>query len=124
MTTGATVETYIPTPDASRLIPKEEYVNLYKKTYTEPSTFIRFSSTVEDSIGCPYVMDEEDETFLQDYNKQYPGELLSEDLFESIMWECESIANQQWPHLDLVSASVYYVIYQSNAISIGSKPYS
>lgn len=48
-------------------------------------------------------MDEEDETYLQDYNKQYPGEVLSEDLFEKIMWECESIANQQWPHLDLVS---------------------
>lgn len=96
------MEKYIPTPDASCLIPNEEYSALYKKKYKEPSTLIRFSSTVEDSIGCSYYMDEQDETFLQGYNKQYPGEILSEDSFELIMWECESIANQYWPHLNLV----------------------
>jgi hypothetical protein len=70
-------------------------------------------------------MDEDDETYLQDYNKQHPGELLSEDLFEKIMWECESIANQQWPHLDLVThlSSFYYYVINANFI-IGSKPYS
>lgn len=46
-------------------------------------------------------MDEKDETYLESYNKQHRGELLSEDLFEKIMWEIESIANQNWPHLDL-----------------------
>ncbi|CAO3638663.1 unnamed protein product [Mucor fragilis] len=101
VTTGASVEKYIPTPDASRLIPDEEYRSLYKKNYKEPSTLIRFSSTVEDSIGCPYYMDEQDETYLESYNKEHPGEILSEDLFEKIMWEIESIANQHWPHLDL-----------------------
>ncbi|KAI9486070.1 MAG: enhancer of polycomb-like-domain-containing protein [Benjaminiella poitrasii] len=103
VTTGASVEKYIPTPDASRLIESDKFHALYKKKFKEPSTLIRFSSTVEDSIGCPYFMDEEDEEFLKDYNKQYPGEILSEDLFEKIIWECESIANQQWPHLYLDS---------------------
>ncbi|KAI8097996.1 enhancer of polycomb-like-domain-containing protein [Gilbertella persicaria] len=101
VTTGAKVEKYIPTPDASRLIDEKEYAALYKKKYKDPSTLIRFSSTVEDCIGCPYLMDEEDDAFLQDYNKQYPGEILSEDLFENIMWEFETITNQQWPHLAL-----------------------
>lgn len=101
VTTGASVEKYIPTPDASRLIADEEYRSLYKKNYKEPSTLIRFSSTVEDSIGCPYYMDEQDETYLESYNNEHPGEILSEDLFEKIMWEIESIANQHWPHLDL-----------------------
>lgn len=103
VTTGSSVEKYIPTPDASRLIPHEEYISLYKKKYKEPSTLIRFSSTVEDCIGCPYVMDEEDESFLSTFNSNHPGQILSEDMFEKIMWECESITNQQWPHLDLVS---------------------
>lgn len=101
VTTGASVEKYIPTPDASRLILNEEYTALYKKKYKEPSTFIRFSSTVEDCIGCPYYMDEEDDTFLTEYNKQHPGEILSEDSFEKIMFEFESITNQVWPHLYL-----------------------
>ena len=102
VTTGANIEKYIPIPDASRLISNEEYTTLYKKNHKDPSTLIRFSSTVEDCIGCPYLMDEEDDNFLKDYNKQHPGEILSEDLFENIMWELESITNQQWPHLALV----------------------
>ncbi|KAG2229822.1 hypothetical protein INT48_008266 [Thamnidium elegans] len=106
VTTGASVEKYIPTPDASRLIPHQEYISLYKKKYKEPSTFIRFSSTVEDCIGCPYVMDEEDEEYLASYNKKYPGELLSEDMFEKIMWECESTTNKQWPHLYLDATQI------------------
>ncbi|CEP11311.1 hypothetical protein [Parasitella parasitica] len=100
VTTGASVEKYIPTPDASRLIPDNEYQLLYKKNYKEPSTLIRFSSTVEDSIGCPYYMDEKDEEYLEAYNKEHPSEVLSEDLFEQIMWDIESIASQHWPHLD------------------------
>lgn len=47
-------------------------------------------------------MDEEDDTFLTEYNKQHPGEILSEDSFEKIMFEFESITNQVWPHLYLV----------------------
>ncbi|KAI8365693.1 enhancer of polycomb-like-domain-containing protein [Choanephora cucurbitarum] len=101
VTTGANVEKYIPIPDASRLISNEEYTTLYKKNHKDPSTLIRFSSTVEDCIGCPYLMDEEDDNFLKNYNKQHPGEILSEDLFENIMWELESITDQQWPHLAL-----------------------
>lgn len=60
---------------------------------------IRFSSTVEDTIGCPYVMDEEDETFLNEFNKNHS---LSEDDFEKIMYQFESITKEKLPHLHLV----------------------
>lgn len=99
MTTGAKVETYIPTPDASSKIEDKQYHQLYKKKYKEPSTLIRFSSTVEDTTGCPYVMDEIDDKYL----KEHRNLQLSEDLFEKIMWEFESITNQQLPHLHLVT---------------------
>ncbi|ORX46532.1 hypothetical protein DM01DRAFT_1149873 [Hesseltinella vesiculosa] len=94
VTTGAKVETYIPTPDASNRIDNKLYTQLYKKKYKEPSTLIRFSSTVEESTGCPYVMDEEDDQFLKS-----TAMALSEDDFEKLMWEFESIATHQFPHL-------------------------
>ncbi|ORZ24141.1 enhancer of polycomb-like-domain-containing protein [Absidia repens] len=98
VTTGVTVNTYIPTPDASSVIDPKEFSKMYKKKYKEPSTLIRFSSTVEDTTGCPYVMDEEDDT----YYKKHRGQLsLSEDEFEKLMWEFETITNQQLPHLYL-----------------------
>ncbi|CAO3692484.1 unnamed protein product [Rhizopus stolonifer] len=100
VTTGVSIEKYIPTPDASRSISNDKYSTLYKRSFKEPSTLIKFSSTVEDCIGCPYVMDEEDDGFLQSYNKQ-SGESLSEDAFENIMNECEMLTNQNWPHLYL-----------------------
>lgn len=102
MTTGAKVESYIPTPDASSTIPEKNYHHLYNKHFKEPSTLIRFSSTVEDIIGCPYVMDEEDEAFLKEHNKAASADPISEDNFEQMMWLYETTANQHWPHLDLV----------------------
>ncbi|KAI9020806.1 enhancer of polycomb-like-domain-containing protein [Phycomyces nitens] len=101
VTTGAKVESYIPTPDASRVIPDEEYYALYKKKYKEPSTLIRFSSTVEDVTGCPYMMDEQDDEFLQRYNADKSNEPLTPDAFEEIMWQFESVTNHQLPHLNL-----------------------
>ncbi|KAF7730047.1 Enhancer of polycomb-like protein 1 [Apophysomyces ossiformis] len=100
VTTGAKVERYIPTPDASRVIPLDSYHALYRKKFKEPSTLIRFSSTVEDVIGCPYVMDEEDEAFLKLHNTDKDSKFELEE-FEAIMWQFESITNQQLPHLNL-----------------------
>ncbi|KAG0174692.1 Enhancer of polycomb-like protein 1 [Apophysomyces sp. BC1034] len=80
VTTGAKVERYIPTPNASNVIQEDSYYSLYKRKFKEPSTFIRFSSTVEDCTGCPYVLDSEDEEFLAQFNKNH--ETLTEDEFE------------------------------------------
>ncbi|KAI8393745.1 enhancer of polycomb-like-domain-containing protein [Radiomyces spectabilis] len=100
VTTGAKVETYIPTPDASHTIDDSKYHVLYKRIFKEPSTFVRFSSVVEDTCGCPYVMDEDDEAFLKQLNSRLHTSL-SEDDFEQIMWQFESIADKHYPHLDL-----------------------
>lgn len=100
VTTGAQVQTYIPTPDASNVIDPKEFSKLYKKKYKEPATLIRFSSTVEDTTGCPYVMDEDDDIY---FKKHRAALSLTEDEFEKLMWEFESITNQQLPHLHLVS---------------------
>lgn len=99
VTTGAKIERYIPTPDASRQIPDKEYHQIYKKRFKEPTNLIRFSATVEDTIGCPYVMDEEDEAFL----KKHSNLSVSEDDFEKIMWQYETACKEHWPHLNLVS---------------------
>ncbi|KAI7879817.1 hypothetical protein K492DRAFT_230839 [Lichtheimia hyalospora FSU 10163] len=106
VTTGAKVESYIPTPDASSTIPEKNYHHLYNKHFKEPSTLIRFSSTVEDVIGCPYVMDEEDDAFLKEHNKANSTDPISEDNFEQMMWLYETTANQHWPHLDLDSSQI------------------
>ncbi|KAF9167210.1 Enhancer of polycomb-like protein 1 [Mortierella sp. AD011] len=102
-TTGEAKALYIPTPDASRKI--ENYRDFYSRPFTEPSTLIRFSSTVEDCIGCPYNMDDEDDKWLKAFNeKRAEGEeKLDEDHFELIMWQFEKITNERVPYLQLDS---------------------
>ncbi|CAO3593308.1 unnamed protein product [Absidia cylindrospora] len=46
-------------------------------------------------------MDEEDDTFLKQLNATLNPNAITENHFESIMWELESITNQQLPHLNL-----------------------
>ncbi|KAI9303208.1 enhancer of polycomb-like-domain-containing protein [Cunninghamella echinulata] len=92
-------QNYIPTPDASHIIDIKEYDALYKRKFKEPSILIRFSTTVEDSTGCPYVLDDEDDGFLKQYNRKNSLNNLTEDHLEFIMWELESITNKQLPNL-------------------------
>lgn len=63
---------YIPTPDASKLWKDaSKYYN--DPTFVEPESYIKFSVTVEDTLGVEYNMDEVDEEF---YNnillKEFP----------------------------------------------------
>ena len=92
-------KTFIPTPDASRMI--SNYDDLYKKVWKEPSTLIRFSATVEESIGFSYCMDDEDDIWLRKFNssrrsKEGP---LSELSFEKIMSNFEDTTNERQPYL-------------------------
>ncbi|KAG0043901.1 Enhancer of polycomb-like protein 1 [Gryganskiella cystojenkinii] len=105
-TTGEATALYIPTPDASRRI--ENYRQFYSRPFTEPSTLIRFSSTVEDCMGCPYNMDDGDEKWLADFNAKLPAseEKLDEDHFEMIMWQFEKITNEKVPYLQLDSGQI------------------
>jgi hypothetical protein len=108
-TTGEAKALYIPTPDASRKI--DNYRDFYSRAFTEPSTLIRFSSTVEDCVGCPYNMDDEDDKWLKEFNeKRGKDDKLDEDHYELIMWQFEKITNERVPYLQLVrtlSASTF-----------------
>ncbi|CAG8476727.1 7761_t:CDS:2 [Paraglomus occultum] len=75
----------IPTPHARREVPN--YEELYgSKTWTDPCSLIRFSTPIEECIGCPYTLDEEDDRWLAEYNKNaQPAARISEDYFEKIM---------------------------------------
>ncbi|KAG0075146.1 Enhancer of polycomb-like protein 1 [Podila epicladia] len=106
-TTGEATALYIPTPDASRKI--DNYRQFYSRPFSEPSTLIRFSSTVEDCIGCPYNLDDEDDKWLQEFNAKRTTaseEKLDEDHFELIMWQFEKITNERVPYLQLDSGQV------------------
>nr|POE78491.1 enhancer of polycomb-like protein 1 [Quercus suber] len=91
-THGAKVQeqNYIPTPEAT-LAKDVKYDDLYPKTFSQPATYIRFSSTVEDSVGANYCMNDADQDFLAKLNS---GKIVkkdsklgrcSEDTFEQVM---------------------------------------
>ena len=66
-TGGKVAQIYIPTPDTIRS--DLQYNHLYTSKFTQPTTYIRFSSTVEDCIGCSYCLSSEDENFVQTLQK-------------------------------------------------------
>ena len=58
---------FIPTPDATGVA--DDYAQLYSQTaFAEPSTFIRFSDTVEDLFPVAYLLDEDDADWLARIN--------------------------------------------------------
>lgn len=79
---AADKEIPVPPPEESTL----NYDDLYSRRFSKTSTYIRFSQTVEESIGCMYDMTEDDDAFLKSYNqKRAASAHLSEDNFEKIM---------------------------------------
>lgn len=94
---GKVAQIYIPTPEARSSSIK--YDDLYPRHFSAPQTYIRFSSTVEDCIGPPYCMDEDDSIFLSKLNqKGKDGEAkCSEDLFEEVMSFFEETAATRQP---------------------------
>ncbi|KAL9072835.1 MAG: hypothetical protein Q9161_003377 [Pseudevernia consocians] len=102
---GKVAQIYIPTPDAVQS--SLQYDKLYPLTYAQPATYVRFSSTVEDCAGCPYDMDEEDQTFLMSINKKRnPSTQCSEDQFEEIMNCFEETAQVKQPYAAVDSPPV------------------
>lgn len=98
---GKIAQLFIPTPDA--VASKIKYDELYPRRFAQPATYIRFSSTVEDSIGCPYCMTAEDEAWLSNTNQHKRREdQCSPDEFEEVMnfLEVKSQEKQPWAALD------------------------
>ncbi|KAK4241110.1 enhancer of polycomb-like-domain-containing protein [Achaetomium macrosporum] len=105
--TGVAADKEIPVPP-----PQESSLNydeLYARPFSKTSTYIRFSQTVEESIGCMYDMTEEDEIFLKSYNqKRAPSAQLSEDDFEKIMEVFEDTSEFKAPYAVIDQTIVPY----------------
>jgi hypothetical protein len=53
-------------------------------------------------------MDEEDDAWLTSFNQDKPAsQKISEDQFEQVMWELESLANDTMPFLSIVSIILF-----------------
>jgi hypothetical protein len=93
---GKVAQLFIPTPDA--VASKLQYEDLYPQQFTQPATYIRFSSTVEDTIGCLYCMTNDDVAYLKSYN-QKKGKTVqcSEDEFEEVMNFFEETSHTKQP---------------------------
>ena len=105
MSSTHTKPVYIPTPDASRVV--AGYEKQFRKPYSMPSSFIRFSATVEDCEGCPYSMDEQDSNWLTKFNAgRKENTQISEDAFEWIMQQFEMTINTKQPFLATAPDSI------------------
>ncbi|KAJ9657613.1 Enhancer of polycomb-like protein 1 [Coniosporium apollinis] len=93
---GKIAQLYIPTPETIQST--LEYERLYPRQFKQPSTYIRFSSTVEDCIGCPYCMTADDDLFLKSMNQKKPAsQQCSEDQFEEVMYFFEETSASKQP---------------------------
>jgi enhancer of polycomb-like protein len=102
---GKIAQLYIPTPDA--VASKVQYEDVYPKQFTQPATYIRFSSTVEDTSGCPYCMTTEDAAWLKQREaKNSKGPQCSEDDFEQVMNFFEETSHTKQPYASVDSTPV------------------
>ncbi|KAF2823871.1 hypothetical protein CC86DRAFT_468864 [Ophiobolus disseminans] len=104
-TGGKIAQLFIPTPDA--VASKLQYDDVYPKVFRQPATYIRFSSTVEDTAGCPYCMTGDDVAFLKSYNqKQGKKSHCSEDEFEEIVNFFEEKTQEKQPYAEVDNSPV------------------
>ncbi|CAI6333507.1 unnamed protein product [Periconia digitata] len=101
---GKIAQLYIPTPDA--VASKLQYEDVYPKKFTQPATYIRFSSTVEDTIGCPYCMNGEDAAWLKQYNKNKKGVQCTEDDLEQAINFFEETTQTKQPYASVDNSPV------------------
>jgi enhancer of polycomb-like protein len=89
------------------------YDQLYALEYPNPSTYIRFSQTVEECTGCQYDMTSDDDTYLKAYHSKRPVQSqCSEDDFEKIMELFESTADRQAPFAAVDNTVISYEVME------------
>ncbi|KAB5550995.1 EPL1-like protein [Coniochaeta sp. 2T2.1] len=102
---SASREIPVPPPEESKI----NYDDLYPQVCEKPKSYIRFSQTVEECIGCPYDMNEDDDAYLKSYNeKRPPAAQLSEDDFERMMEVFEETAYIKTPFASVDQTIVPY----------------
>ncbi|KAF2094992.1 hypothetical protein NA57DRAFT_26938, partial [Rhizodiscina lignyota] len=95
---AASSKAYIPTRETVES--DLQYDLYYPQRFAQPATYIRFSSTVEDCMGTPYCMNEDDEGFLKALNSRKPkSPQCSEDQFEEVMSFLEETASTKQPYV-------------------------
>ncbi|THC92028.1 hypothetical protein EYZ11_008495 [Aspergillus tanneri] len=93
---GKVNDAHIPTPET--VLSNLRYDELYPPIFSQPATYIRFSSTVEDCCRCSYNMTDEDDVFLKIFNqKRDAAGRCSEDQFEEVMNFFEETAQAKQP---------------------------
>lgn len=92
---------YIPTPDALKIWPEaSKYYS--DQHYVEPEAYVKYSATVEDTVGLMYCMDEEDETFLKLLAPPKRGVAACTELeFETVCDHLERAIEQKQPFLSM-----------------------
>ncbi|CUS11209.1 unnamed protein product [Tuber aestivum] len=116
---GAKVtQIFIPTPNTTE-ITVTNYEILYPKRFSQPASYIRFSSTVEDCSGTGYCMSAEDEKFFEKMNatKRPGGQQCKVEEFERIMDLFESIALENQPYMSIDMSTV--MPYDEIAVHFG-----
>lgn len=113
-----TSSVYIPTPDASKIWAEApRYYN--DKSFVEPESYIKFSATVEDTLGVEYNMDEEDEDFfINTLSKTYPLKSDKDDAdsakkrpcteleFETLCDKFEKMIEEKQPFLSMDPSTI------------------
>ncbi|KAI0461527.1 hypothetical protein LJB42_000825 [Komagataella kurtzmanii] len=97
---GKVEKAYIPTPDASQVW--KDYDKYYRDKFQPPGTYIRFSATVEETSGCIYNLDEEDESFLKEVlNKNLANGIkpCTETELEIVLQRFEVVIDKKQPFL-------------------------
>ncbi|KAG8209040.1 Enhancer of polycomb-like protein [Trichophyton interdigitale] len=93
---GNAAQTHIPTPETVQS--SVQYDTLYRPVFSQPATYIRFSSTVEDCSGCGYNLVEEDDVALKIMNqKRDASTQCTENQFEEVMSFFEETAQAKQP---------------------------
>ncbi|KAG5920540.1 Enhancer of polycomb-like protein 1 [Claviceps africana] len=109
----------VPPPQESNI----NYDQVYPSNFHQPSSYIRFSQTVEECITCLYDMSSEDAEFLKTYNAKSPaGGSLSEDDFERIMEVFEDTAAEQAPFASVDNTIVAYDMMVPSLNHLASTP--
>ncbi|KAH6606371.1 Enhancer of polycomb-like protein 1 [Trichoderma cornu-damae] len=107
----------VPPPQESDI----SYDGLYPAAFHKPSSYIRFSQTVEECISCQYDMTTEDNEFLKSYNSNPPtAGPLGDDDFERIMEVFEDTATEQTPFASVDNTVVGYDMMVPGLNQLGS----
>ena len=91
MEAPVTKSVVIPTPDASSLVDLPNYEKYYTATFTLPTNLIKFSSEIDQVMGCLYNLTKEDAEWFESHRAECKN--VSLDVFELSLYTLDELAN-------------------------------